>query len=67
MKPFVKNPNVTGNAINQNAPNPNVNLFVKTLLADLKLNAVNVMPTEHPLKELCFSKKLNKTPHAVIA
>jgi hypothetical protein len=67
VKPFVKNPNVTGNATNPNAPNPNVNLFVKTPLADLKSNAVNVMPMEPLLKESCCSKKLNKTPHVVTA
>jgi hypothetical protein len=67
VKLFVKNPNVTGNATNPNALNPNVNLFVKTPLADLKLNAVNVMPMEPHLKELCSSKKLNKTLLAVNA
>ena len=61
MKPSVKNPDVTGNATNLNAPNLNVNLFVKTPLADLKSNVVNVMPTEPLLMELCSSKKLNKT------
>jgi hypothetical protein len=36
---FVKNQNVTGNAINPNAPNLNVNWFVKIQTAVLKLNA----------------------------
>jgi hypothetical protein len=67
VKQFVKNPNVIGNVTNPNAPNPNVNLFVKTPLADLKSNAVNVMPMEPHLKELCSSKKLNLTPLAVNA
>jgi hypothetical protein len=61
VKLFVKNPNVTGNATNPNAPNPNVNLYVKIPHADHKLNVVNVMPMEPLLKELCFSKKLKMT------
>jgi hypothetical protein len=46
VKPFVKNPDVTGNATNPNAPNLNVNLFVKTLPVDLNSNVVNVMPMD---------------------
>jgi hypothetical protein len=67
VKLFVKNQNVIGNAINLNAPNLNVNLFVKIPLADPKLNVVNVMPMEPLLKESCFSKKLNQTHHVANA
>jgi len=46
VKPSVKNQDVTGNATNPNAPNLNVNLFVKTLPVDLNSNVVNVMPMD---------------------
>jgi hypothetical protein len=65
VKLFVKNPNVIGNATNLNAPNLNVNLFVKILLVDLNLNVVNVMLMDF-LSPLCLcSKKKNKIPHVV--
>jgi hypothetical protein len=66
VKPSVKNPDVTGNATNPNAPNLNVNLFVKTPLANLKLNAVHALPELSELPSP-FSKKLKATLHAAHA
>jgi len=43
VNPFAKSLNATGNAINQTAPNPNVNWFVKILIVFLKLSAVLVL------------------------
>ncbi len=56
MKPFVKNLNVIGNATNPNAPNPNVNSFVKTPPVDLNLNVVNVMLMDFPSPPCSCSK-----------
>jgi hypothetical protein len=65
VKPFVKNPDVTGNATNPNAPNLNVNLFVKTLPVDLNSNVVNVMPMDSLSPLWCCSKKPKKMPNVV--
>jgi len=43
VKPSVKNPDVIGNATNPNAPNLNVNSFVKTPPVNPKLNAALVL------------------------
>jgi hypothetical protein len=66
VKLSVKNPDVTGNATNLNAPNLNVNSFVKTPPANPKLNAVLVLLELSELPSL-FSKKLNLIPHAAHA
>jgi hypothetical protein len=58
---FVKNPDVTGNATSPNALSPNVNLSVKTPPADPKLNAANVMLTDHLSNTPCCSKKPKTT------
>jgi hypothetical protein len=42
VNPYVKNPNVIGNATNQIALNQNANLFVKILTVSLKLSAALV-------------------------
>jgi len=65
VKPFVKNLNVIGNVINQNVPNQNVNLYVKTLPVDLNLNVVNVMLMDYHSPLCLCSKKLKKMPNVV--
>jgi hypothetical protein len=66
VKLSVKNPDVTGNATNPNAPNPNVNLFVKIPPVNPKLNAAHALLELSELLFL-FSKKLNPTLHAALA
>jgi hypothetical protein len=69
VKLSAKNQNVTGNATNQTAPNPNVNWFVKTPTAFLKLNAVLVTWEELELLVLSHSSKklkiINNVVHAI--
>jgi hypothetical protein len=63
----VKNQNVTGNATNPNAPNLNVNSYVKTPPVDLNSNAANVMLMDSLFHLCSCSKKLNKMLNVVIA
>jgi hypothetical protein len=65
---FAKNPNVTGNAINLNVLNLNVNWYAKILIAFQKLNAAPVLWELLELVSLSHSlKKLKKIKIAVNA
>jgi hypothetical protein len=46
VKPFVKNPSVTGSVSSPSALSPNVSWYVKTPIAELKLNVVVAMQVE---------------------
>ena len=67
VKLSVKNLNVTGSARSLNALSPNVNLYVKTLTVELKLNVVLAIPVVPLLTLVCpFSKKVKRMISVVI-
>jgi hypothetical protein len=63
---FAKNPNVTGNVLNQSAQNPSVSWSARTQPVFLRSNAVIVVWVHSPSNTLSHSsKKLKQTKAAV--